>query len=106
MQGLLDGAFLVEGEARIDLCGHAARHDGEDLLAELDQQTVEGRVDLVVLILAVSLAVLDRDVDELGVLFLFRGREDERRVRGGVLGLVLCDGGEVARVANDGLGAI
>lgn len=104
VQSLLDGAFLVKGEAGIDLCGDTAGHDGKNLLAKLDEQAVEGGVDLVVLVLAVGLAVLDGDVDELGVLFLFRCREDERRVRGGVLRLVLCNGGEVARVADDGLG--
>ena len=47
--------------------------------------------------------ILHRRVDQLRILGLFRGSEDERWVRGGVLRLVLVDGDEVARVADDGL---
>lgn len=35
--GLLLGGLLVEGEASVNLSGHTARDDLQDLLAELDQ---------------------------------------------------------------------
>ena len=41
---------------------------------------------------ALALAVLDGTVDKLGVLGLLGGGEDEGRVGGGILGLVLGDG--------------
>ena len=49
------------------------------------------------------LAVGDSLVDELGVLRLLGGGEDEGRVGGGILRLVLANGGEVTGVADDGL---
>lgn len=104
VQRLLHAALLVKGEARIHLRRDLARHDLQDLAAELDEQVVHGRVDLVVHILAVLLAVRDRLVDELRVLGLLGGLEDEGRVGGGVLRLVLVDGGEVTAVADDSLG--
>jgi len=51
----------------------------------------------------VGLAVGDGLVDELRILRLLRRGEDEGRVGGGVLRLVLADGREVAGVADDGL---
>lgn len=102
-EGLLDGDILVEGEAGVDLSGDLAGDDLEDLAAELDEQVVEGDVDLLVDVLAVLLAVRNSVVDELGVLGLLGGGEDEGRVGGGVLRLVLADGGEVTGVADNGL---
>ena len=49
------------------------------------------------------LAVGDSLVDELGVLGLLGSGEDEGRVGGGILRLVLANGGEVTGVADDGL---
>jgi hypothetical protein len=49
------------------------------------------------------LAVLDGGIDQLRVFFLLRGSEDQGRVGGGILRLVLVDGREVARVADDSL---
>jgi hypothetical protein len=50
----------------------------------------------------VVLAVRNSRVDQLCVLFLLRSCEDEGRVRGGILWLVLVDGSKVTRVADDG----
>ena len=50
-----------------------------------------------------GLAVRNRLVDQLRVLGLLGGGEDEGRVGGGILRLVLVDGGEVAGVADDDL---
>jgi hypothetical protein len=102
-EGLLDGDVLVEGEAGVDLGGDLARHYLQDLAAELDKEVVEGDVDLLVDLLAVLLAVGDSLVDELGVLGLLGGGEDEGGVGGGILGLVFANGGEVTGVADDGL---
>lgn len=103
MQGLLHAGLLVEGHPRVHLRAHAAGHDLKDLAAKLHQQVVQCSIDLLVNVLAVLLAILARIVDELGVLGLLGCSEDEGRVGGGVLRLVLADGREVARVADDGL---
>ena len=102
-EGLLDGDILVEGEAGVDLSGDLAGDDLQDLGTELDEEVVEGHVDLLGDVLAVLLAVGDSIVDELGVLGLLGGGEDEGRVGGGILRLVLANGGEVTGVADDGL---
>ena len=102
-EGLLDGDLLVEGEAGVDLSGDLAGDDLQDLGTELDKQVVEGDVDLLSDVLAVLLAVGDSLVDELGVLGLLGSGEDEGRVGGGILRLVLANGGEVTGVADDGL---
>jgi len=69
----------------------------------LDKKAVESGVDLVILVLAVLAAVGDSGVNQLGVLGLFRGSENQGRVGGGILWLVLGDGCKVARVADDDL---
>jgi hypothetical protein len=102
-EGLLDGDILVEGEAGVDLSGDLAGDNLQDLGTETDEQVVKGHVDLLGDILAVLLAVGDSLVDELGVLGLLGGGEDEGRVGGGILRLVLANGGEVTGVADDGL---
>lgn len=92
MQSLVDRGLGVEGEAGIDLGGHLAGDDLEDLLAELDQETVESRVDLFIEGLALGLAVFDGGVDEGRVLGLLGGGQDQGGIGGGILGLVLADG--------------
>lgn len=98
MQGLVNAGLGVKGEAGVDLGGDLAGDDLQDLLAELDQETVEGSVDLGVDVLAGLLALRVRDslVNELGILGLLGCGEDEGGVGGGVLGLVLGDGGKIA----------
>jgi hypothetical protein len=104
-ESLLDGDILVEGEAGVDLSGDLAGDDLEDLGTELDEEVVEGDVDLGVDVLALTVlhTVCDSIVNELGVLGLLGSGEDEGRVGGGILGLVLANGGEVTGVADDGL---
>lgn len=48
MEGLVDGSLRVEREASINLSGDLSGDDLEDLLAELNQETVKGGVDLLV----------------------------------------------------------
>jgi hypothetical protein len=51
----------------------------------------------------VLLAILDSAVDELGVLLLLGRGENQGRVGGRILGVVLGNGREVAGVADDSL---
>lgn len=76
----------------VDLSGHLAGDDLEDLGAELDEQAVEGQLDLLVGRAALGLGVGDGLVDQSRVLGLLGGGEDERRVGRRVLRLVLADG--------------
>lgn len=91
-EGLVDGGLGVEGESGVNLGGDLAGDDGENLTAELDQQAVESVVDLAVEVATLLLAVGDGGIDQLGVLGLLGGGQDERRVGGGILGLVLANG--------------
>lgn len=92
MKGLVDGALGVEGERGIDLSRDLAGDDLENLLAELDEEAVEGGIDLGVDVATLALAVLNGGVDQLGVLGLLGSGQDQGRVGGGILGLVLADG--------------
>lgn len=92
LKGLVDGALGVEGQLGVDLSGDLAGNDLEDLLAELNQQAVQGGIDLLVDGLAVLLAVSDSGVDQGSVLGLLGGSQDQGGVGGGILGLVLADG--------------
>jgi hypothetical protein len=92
VEGLVDGGLGVEGEAGVNLSRDLAGDDGENLTAELDEETVKSVLDLGVNVAALALGVLNSSVDELGVLGLLGGSEDQRGVGGGILGLVLGDG--------------
>lgn len=91
-KGLVNRGLGVEREASIDFGRDLSGDDLENLLAELDQEAVEGVVNLGVEVTALLLAVLNGDVHQLGVLGLLGGSQDERGVGGGILGLVLADG--------------
>lgn len=91
-EGLVDGGLGVEGEAGVNLGGNLAGDDLEDLLAELDEEGVEGSIDLLVDGATLLLGEGDGLVNQLGVLGLLGGGEDEGGVGGGILGLVLGDG--------------
>jgi hypothetical protein len=105
VQGLVNGGLGVEREAGVDLGGDLAGDDLENLLAELDQEAVDGIVNLHVdaLALAGLLGGGNGLVDELGVLGLLGGGEDQGRVGGGILRLVLANGSKVTGVADDDL---
>ena len=102
-ESLLNRDLLVEGEAGVNLSGDLAGNDLEDLATELDEEVVEGGIDLGVGVAAVLHTVRNSSVNELGVLGLLGSGEDEGRVGGGVLRLVLANGGKVTGVADDGL---
>ena len=91
VESLLDGLLGVEGESGVDLSRDLARDDLEDLLAELDQEAVQSVLDLRVNITALLLGVVDGSIRELGVLGLLGGGQDQGRVGGGILRLVLAD---------------
>lgn len=52
--------------------------------------------------LYILFAILDGDVYQLGVICFLRGGQDQRWIGGGILRLVLSDGGKVTGVAYDG----
>lgn len=91
VQGLVDGDLGIVGETGIDLSRHLSGDDLENLLAELDEETVEGGVDLLVEGLALLLAVLDGGIDQRGIFGLLGGGQNQGRVGGGILRLVLAD---------------
>jgi len=105
-EGLLDTGLSVEGESGVNLGGDLARDNLENLLAELDEEGIKNSINLVVDALAVRvlLAVGDGVVNELGIVGLLGGSQDQGRVGGSILRLVLVNGSKVTRVANDNLG--
>jgi hypothetical protein len=92
VKGLVDGSLGVERVAGINLSRDLARNDLKNLLAELNEKTVEGIVDLLVDGATLLLSVVDGNIDQLGVLGLLGGSENEGRVGGGILRLVLANG--------------
>jgi hypothetical protein len=52
--GLLNRLLGVEREACVDLCRDFAGHDLEDFLAELNEETVQSGIDLLVKALALG----------------------------------------------------
>jgi hypothetical protein len=104
-EGLLDTGLSVEGESGVNLGGDLAGNDLEDLLAELDKESIENSIDLVVNVLAISvlLSVGNSVVNELGIVCLLGGCQDQGRVGGSILRLVLVNGSKVTRVADDNL---
>lgn len=92
MKGLVNRGLGVERETSIDLSGDLAGDDIKDLLAELNEETVQGGVDLLVKSDTLLLAGSDGGVDEAGVLGLLGRSQDQRGVGGGILRLVLVDG--------------
>lgn len=102
-----EGALSVERVLGVYLGRDTAGDNGEDLLAELDEEAVKSGVGLGVDITVLLLAVLDSNVNELGVGGELGGSEDEGGVSGCVLGLVGGDGLKVTRVRDDnGAGAV
>ncbi len=65
--GLLDGSGLVERVLGVDLGRDTAGDDLEDLLAELDEERVDGEVNLALDVTRLLLAGGNGGVDQLGV---------------------------------------
>jgi hypothetical protein len=103
VQSLVNGGLGVEREASVNLGGNLSGDDLENLLSELDEQVVEGGVDLSVNVAALLLTLLNGSVDQAGIFGLLGGSEDEGGVGGSILRLVLVNGGKVTGVANDNL---
>lgn len=102
-QSLVNGGLCAEGENGVDLGGDLAGNDLKNLLAELDEEVVQGRVNLLVEGAALRLGLGNGSVEQRSVLGLLGGGEDQGRVGGGILRLVFANGGEVTRVADDDL---
>ena len=92
MQSLLNRLLSIEGESSVDFSRHLAGDDLENALAELDQEVVEGRINLSLDVTALCLGLRDSRVQHGGILGLLGGSEDQGRVGGGILRLVLADG--------------
>jgi hypothetical protein len=76
VESLVNASLLVERKSCIDFGRNLARNDLKNLLAELYEEVVQGRVDLSINVLSVLLAVGNGFVDELGVLGLLSRSED------------------------------
>lgn len=92
MKSLVNRGLGVEGETSINLSRDLAGDDLQDLLAELNEETVKSGVDLLVDGAALILARSDGGVDEAGVFGLLGSSQNQGGVGGGILGLVLADG--------------
>jgi hypothetical protein len=101
VESLVDGGFGVERVTGVDLGRDLSGDDLENLLTELNEETVESIVNLLVDRATLLLGVVDGNIDQLSILLLLGGCEDERRVGGGILRLVLANGGKVARVGHN-----
>lgn len=84
-KGLVDGGLLVEGQSGVDLGGHSAWDDLQDLGTELNKQSVKGDGGLFFWGRSLALGVIDGGVDQVGVLRLLGGSKDQRWVGGGIL---------------------
>ena len=100
MKSLVDGSLGVEREGGIDLSGDLAGNDLENLLAELDKEVVESGINLLLRGARALLGLSDSGIEESGVLGLLGGSENQGGVGGGILGLVLGHGSEVACLAK------
>lgn len=92
MKSLVNRGLGVERETSIDLSRNLAGDDIKDLLAKLNQETVEGGVDLLVEGETLLLSGSDGGVNKAGVFGLLGSSQDQRGVGGGILRLVLVDG--------------
>lgn len=92
MKGLVNGSLGGERETGIDLSGDLSWDNVQDLLTKLNKELVEGGVNSGVKVLTLLLTVGDSGIDELGVLWLLGGSEDQRWVGGGILWLIFANG--------------
>ncbi len=97
-----DGARRVEAEARIHFRRHPARHDLQDLAAEVDGEPIHERFRPARLGQAQAPRVGQGGLDERPVLRLLRRLQEERRIGRGVLRPELPHGLDVAGVGDDG----
>lgn len=91
LKSLVDGSLGIEGELGVNLGGDLSGDDVKNLLSELNKETVESGLNLLIEGLSVLLAVGNGSVDKSGVLGLLGSSENQRRVGGGILGLVLAN---------------
>lgn len=104
LEGLVDGALGVEGQLGIDLGRNLTGNDLQNLQAELDQEAVQGGVNLLIDSLALGLTVGNGRVNQSSVLGLLGSSQDQGRVGGGILGLVLADGCYTLAEESNGIG--
>lgn len=100
LQGLGDRGLDVERQAGIDLGRDLAGDNLQDLGAELNQQVVDGSLDLGLLVTTLSLGGGDSGVNQSLVLGLLGSSQNQRGVGGGILGLVLANGCTYTRLVS------
>ena len=105
LKGLVDGALGVEGQLGIDLSRDLTGNDLQDLLAELNQETVQSGLNLLIDGLALSLTVGNGGIDQSSVLRLLGSSQDQGGVGGGILGLVLADSCDTLAIRSNEVGS-
>ena len=91
MQSFVNRSLDIEGESGINLGGDFSWNDLQDLTSELNQETVECGINLCIQLPTVLLAICNSVINELGIFGFLGSGEDEGRIGGSVLGLVLSD---------------
>ncbi len=97
-----DAAVRIEAQARVNLRRHTARDDVQNLSAEGHRELIHERFDTRPLVAGDTLGRRARGLDERPVLGLLSGLQQQRRVGGRVLRLVLGDRLDIAGVRDDG----
>lgn len=92
MHSLLNGSLDIERESGVNFSGNLSWDNLQDLLSELNQETIKCGINLLVNVTSLFLSVCNGGVDELGILGLLGCRKDKGGVGGSVLGLVFADG--------------
>ena len=100
--GLGDGRLGIKAQTGVDLGRDPSGDDLEDLAAERDEQLVHELRGLRLLVPPLLARLLQRLLDQVRIVRLLGGVEEQRRIGRCVLRLELRDGLDVTRVRNHG----
>ena len=95
-------ASRIEAQARIDFGRDAARHDLQDLLAEVHREAIHERLGALRCRHAGAIGIRERRVDQRPVLRLLRRLQQQRRIGRRVLRPELAHRLDVAGIGHDG----
>ena len=101
MAGLVDTLLLIEGEAGIHFGRHASRNAFKNFRTKIDRQFVAGFGNLLFLGFTPLLSPADRIVNQMRVVRQASGFQQQGRVGGGILGLVMTNRLNIAAVGHD-----